>query len=121
MNGSCIKYTPRNCVKQFLGRLFLQTLLQFPLLLLNTFLLQQQLGLALQGLLVIDNLLLQLLNGFGIAMHYEDTIKMSEVQSCGFTLHPQVAVAEVIIGGGLQLVGSHDEDPATDHNQAANQ
>ena len=61
----------------------------------------------LQGLLIIDYLLLHLLNGFGIAMRGKEAVEMGEVFACGFALHTQVAVAEVVIGGGLQLVGSH--------------
>lgn len=87
---------------------------------LNPILLQQQLCLPLQGLLVIDTLLLCLLNGFGIAMCDKDAVEMREVFACGFALHTQIAVAEVVIGGGLQLVGTHSEEPTTDHDESAN-
>ena len=94
-------------------------LLQFALLFRNAFLLQQELRLPLQGLLVISDLLLHLLNCFGIAICDKEAVEMGEVVACGFALHPQVAVAEVVIGGGLQFVGSHSEEPATDHDQSA--
>lgn len=96
-------------------------LLQFALLFRNAFLLQQELRLPLQGLLVISDLLLHLLNGFGIAICYKEAVEMGEVVACGFTFHTQIAVAEVVIIGCLQFVGSHSKEPATDHNQPTNQ
>ena len=54
-------------------------LLQFALLFRNAFLLQQELRLPLQGLLVICDLLLHLLNGFGIAICYKEAVEMGEV------------------------------------------
>jgi len=41
---------------------------------------------------------------------------MSEIRNCGFTLHTQIAVAQVVIGGGLQLVGYHTKEPITNNN-----
>ena len=72
--------------------------------------------LPLQGLLVIDDLLLHLLNGFGIAMRDKKAVEMHEVFACGFTLHSQVAVAEVVIRGSLNLVASHGEEPTANHD-----
>ena len=46
-------------------------------------------------------------------------IKMREVGGGGFALHSQIAITQVVIRGCLQLVGSHIEEPATDHNQSA--
>ena len=63
---------------------------------------------------------LHLQNRVGIAICDKDAVKMHEVSGGGFALHSQIAVAEVVIGGGLQLVGSHSEEPATDHDQSAN-
>ena len=94
-------------------------LLQFALLFRNAFLLQQELRLPLQGLLVISDLLLHLLNRFGIAICDKEAVEMGEVVACGFALHPQVA--EVVIGGCLQLVGPHSKEPATHHDQSTNQ
>ena len=50
----------------------------------------------------------------------KDAVKMHEVSGGGFAFHAQIAIAEVVIGGGLQLIGSHGEEPATDHDQSAN-
>ena len=93
-------------------------LLQFSLLLLDMLLLQQQFGLPLQGLLVINNLLLHLMNGLGIAMRGKEAVKIGEVFACGFAMHTQISITEVVIGGGLQLVCSHTEEPATYHDQS---
>lgn len=93
---------------------------QSPLFLLDSLLLQKQLGLSLYGLLIIDNFLLHLLNGFGISVRDKEAVEMNEVRGCGFALHTQLAVAQVVVGGGLQLVGSHGEEPATDHDQSTN-
>lgn len=54
-------------------------------------------------------------------MSDKNTVKISEVGGGSIALHSQIAVAEVVIRSGLQLVGSHDEEPTTDHDQPTNQ
>lgn len=49
----------------------------------------------------------------------KEAVEMNEVRGSGFALHTQVAVAQVVVGGGLQLVDSHSEEPTTDHDQSA--
>ena len=80
--------------------------------------LQQQLCLPLQGLFIINNLLLHLLDGFGITMHDKNAVKVVKIFFGSFALHSQIAITEVVIGGGLQLVCSHTEEPATYHDQS---
>lgn len=74
----------------------------------------------LQGLLIIAYLLQPLLNGLGIAMRDKEAVEMDEGFACGLALHTQVAVAEVVIGGLLQLIGIHSEEPIADHDRPAN-
>jgi len=61
------------------------------------------------------------MDGFRIAMRDKKAVEMHEVFACNFALHTQIAVAEVVIGGGLQLVGSHSKEPATHYDQPTNQ
>ena len=49
----------------------------------------------LQGLLVIDNLLLYLLNGFEIAVRDKDAVKMGEVEFLAFYVYPLRGVPEL--------------------------
>ena len=51
--------------------------------------------LPLQGLLVIDNLLLYLLNGFEIAVRDKDAVKMGEVEFLAFYVYPLRGVPEL--------------------------
>ena len=56
------------------------------------------------------------MDGFRIELQNKHTVKMSKVCGSGFSLHTQIAVAEVVVRGGLKFMSTHGKEPTTHHD-----